>query len=112
MGTAEPPPAPAPLSGGAVAALGGAARAMRRAARMGYRHRRLRARVGGMTAEEIVAARIAPFWLVPERIKGSPPEDSALVMGQRYRKADGKSLTQFNTGAIVIRDDRILALTE
>jgi hypothetical protein len=65
-----------------------------------------------VTAEEIVATRIAPFWLVPERIKGNAPKDSALVMGQRYRKADGKSLTQFNTGAIIIRLDRVLALTE
>lgn len=65
-----------------------------------------------MTAEELVAARIAPFWLTPERTTGVPARDAALVMGQRYRKDDGKSLTQFNTGAIIIRDDRVLALTE
>jgi hypothetical protein len=65
-----------------------------------------------MTPEELVATRIAPFWLAPEKTTGVPARDAALVMGQRYRKADGSSLTQFNTGAIIIRDDRVLALTE
>jgi hypothetical protein len=65
-----------------------------------------------MTAVEIVAARIVPFWLAPDKTTGRQSEDAALVMGQRYRKANGTSLTQFNTGAIIIRDDRVLALTE
>ncbi len=65
-----------------------------------------------MTAEELVAARIVPFWLQAERTKGDPSKDATLVMGQRYLKADGKSLTQFNTGAIIVRGDRVLALTE
>jgi hypothetical protein len=65
-----------------------------------------------MTAEELVATRIAPFWLTSERSNGKPAELAALVMGQRYRKADGASLTQFNTGAIIIREHLVLALTE
>ena len=65
-----------------------------------------------MTATEIVAARIVPLWLARDKTTGRPSEDAQLVMGQRYRKADGKSLTQFNTGAIIVREDRVLALTE
>lgn len=65
-----------------------------------------------MTAAEIVAARIVPFWLAPEKTTDRQLENAEIVMGQRYRKADGKSLTQFNTGAIIVRDDRVLALTE
>jgi hypothetical protein len=65
-----------------------------------------------VTAEELVAARIVPIWLQPDRIKGDAPADAALIMGQRYRKADGRSLTQFNTGAIIIREARVLAMTE
>lgn len=65
-----------------------------------------------MMAAELVAARIAPFWLAPDKATGRQSEDAQLVMGQRYRKADGTSLTQFNTGAIVVREDRVLALTE
>ena len=65
-----------------------------------------------MTAEELVAQRLAPLWLLPERLRGGPASDAAAMFGQRYRKADGTSLTQFNTGAIVVRENSILALTE
>jgi hypothetical protein len=65
-----------------------------------------------MTAAEIVASRIAPFWLKPDQITHRTAEDADLAMRQRYLKADGKSLTQFNTGAIVIRTGTVLALTE
>ena len=59
-----------------------------------------------------MATRIAPFWLASERTTGRPAEVAQLAMSQRYRKADGTSLTQFNTGAIIVREDRVLALTE
>lgn len=65
-----------------------------------------------MTPVQIVAQRIAPFWMAPERLTGRDAEDAATAIGQRYRKADGTSLTQFNTGAIVVREARVLALTE
>jgi hypothetical protein len=65
-----------------------------------------------MTAVEIVARRIAPFWLAEEKITGNLATDATAAMTQRYCKADGKSLTQFNTGALVVREDRVIALTE
>lgn len=65
-----------------------------------------------MTPIRIVAERIVPFWLAPEKITGRETTDATTAMGQRYRKADGTSLTQFNTGAIVVREGSVLALTE
>ncbi len=65
-----------------------------------------------MTAAELVAERIAPFWLTPERATGDPIADAATAIGQRHRKADGTTLTQFNTGALVVRPESVLALTE
>jgi hypothetical protein len=65
-----------------------------------------------VTPVEIIARRIAPFWLAPEKTKGDPAADAATAMGQRYRKADGTSLTQFNTGALIVREESVLALTE
>src|SRR3954447_4233958 len=65
-----------------------------------------------MTPVEIIAERIAPFWLADSKLTGNAAQDASAVMSQRYRKADGKSLTQFNTGALVIREGHVLALTE
>jgi hypothetical protein len=65
-----------------------------------------------MTAVEIIARRIAPFWLAREKITGNLVADARAAMTQRYFKADGKSLTQFNTGALVVREENVLALTE
>ena len=65
-----------------------------------------------MTAEELIASRVAPHWLPAKRFTGDPATDAAAALGQRYRKADGTSLTQFNTGALVVRESTVLALTE
>ena len=65
-----------------------------------------------MNAARIIAERVAPFWLTAERITGDAVAVASAAMGQRYLKADGKSLTQFNTGALVVRRDGVLALTE
>jgi hypothetical protein len=65
-----------------------------------------------VTAVDIIAQRVAPFWLADGKLTGDPTRDAASALSQRYRKADGTSLTQFNTGALVIREDCVLALTE
>lgn len=65
-----------------------------------------------MTPVEIIAQRVAPFWLSVGKMTGNPARDAATAMSQRYRKADQKSLTQFNTGALIVREDSVLALTE
>ncbi|MGG5818733.1 hypothetical protein [Falsiroseomonas sp. HW251] len=65
-----------------------------------------------MTAAEVVAIRVAPFWMSPERFTGSAVADATAMMSQRYRKADGASLTQFNTGGLLVRDGEVIALTE
>ena len=65
-----------------------------------------------MNPVDLIAFRIVPFWLQPDRVTGKPVSDTAATMTQRYRKADGMSLTQFNTGALVIRQETVLALTE
>lgn len=65
-----------------------------------------------MTAEQLIAVRVAPHWLPANRFTGDSAKDAATALGQRYKKADGKSLTQFNTGALVVRESTILALTE
>lgn len=65
-----------------------------------------------MRAVDIIAQRVAPYWLSASRLTGRREHDAATAMTQRYRKMDGTSLTQFNTGALVVRKDSILALTE
>jgi hypothetical protein len=65
-----------------------------------------------MTPAEIIAQRIVPFWLPAEETRGDAIADAARAMGRRYRKANGNALTQFNTGAIIVRPDHLLALTE
>jgi hypothetical protein len=65
-----------------------------------------------MIAVEIIAERVAPFWVAKDKLTGDPARDATRAMSQRYLKADGKSLTQFNTGALLVREDRVLALTE
>jgi hypothetical protein len=61
---------------------------------------------------DLIALRIVPFWLQPDRTTGKGGSDAATTMTQRYRKSDGTSLTQFNTGALIIRQETVLALTE
>jgi hypothetical protein len=65
-----------------------------------------------MTAAEIIATRVAPLWMAPERFTGDALADSMTALGQRYRKTDGASLTQFNTGALLVREQEVIALTE
>jgi hypothetical protein len=63
-------------------------------------------------AAAVVANRVVPLWLRPQDMTGDLGVDAAKAMTQRYLKADGQSLTQFNTGALVVREDTILAITE
>jgi hypothetical protein len=63
------------------------------------------------TAAELIAERVAPFWLAPEEATGHVETDAQRAMSQRYKKADGEKVTQFNSGALVVRDDHVLALT-
>lgn len=65
-----------------------------------------------MTPAEVLAERVVPFWLSPGEMTGHASIDAARVLKKRYRKVDGISLTQFNTGALVVRPDHLLALTE
>jgi hypothetical protein len=65
-----------------------------------------------MTAAEIIATRVAPLWMAPERFTGDALVDSMAALSQRYRKTDGASLTQFNTGALLVREQEVIALTE
>ena len=65
-----------------------------------------------MTAAELLAEHIVPLWLDPDQTTGSPLVDASTALGKRHLKADGERLTQFNTGAIVVRDTQVLALTD
>lgn len=65
-----------------------------------------------MTAAELIATRVAPLWKAPGDLAGQPLSYAMAALGQRYLKADGKSLTQFNTGGLVVREETIIALTE
>lgn len=65
-----------------------------------------------MTAAELLASRIVPLWLEPAQTTGNPLADASAVLAKRHRKADGERLTQFNTGALVVREGHVLALTE
>jgi hypothetical protein len=65
-----------------------------------------------MTVAEIIAAHVAPLWMAPERLTGDAVADSMAALGRRYRKTDGASLTQFNTGGLLVRERELIALTE
>jgi hypothetical protein len=64
------------------------------------------------SAAALIAERVAPYWLKPEDVAGNAIADATKAMAQRYLKADGKSLTQFNTGGLIVRQDAVIALTE
>lgn len=67
-----------------------------------------------MTADPValIAERVAPYWLKPEDATGNAIADANRAMSQRYLKADGKSVTQFNTGGLIVREAGVVALTE
>lgn len=65
-----------------------------------------------MTAADLIAERVAPLWKAPGDLVDHPLAFAMAALGQRYLKADGKSLTQFNTGGLIVREDSIVALTE
>lgn len=65
-----------------------------------------------MIAAEVIVTRVAPFWMALERFTGTALADATAMLAQRYRKADGASLTQFNTGGLLVREDHVVALTE
>ena len=65
-----------------------------------------------MTPVEIIAERVAPFWLADDQMTGNANQDAFAAMSRRYLKADKKSLTQFNTGALIVREGHVLAFTE
>lgn len=63
------------------------------------------------SAVDLLNERIVPLWLPAEEITGDPNKDAREVVRRRYRKADGTSVTQFNTGGLLIREDSIVAWT-
>lgn len=65
-----------------------------------------------MSAAELLATRFAPLWLEPSQATGNPLMDATTALRRRHLKADGERLTQFNTGALVLREAQLLALTE
>ncbi|MEO3474086.1 hypothetical protein AAFN86_19615 [Roseomonas sp. CAU 1739] len=65
-----------------------------------------------MTAAELLATRVAPLWMPTGMVAGQHLAYAMAALGQRHRKADGTSLTQFNTGGLVVREATILALTD
>lgn len=65
-----------------------------------------------MNAAEILAARIVPLWLDASKGTGDPLVDASTALSRRHLKACGRTLTQFNTGALVVRESQLLALTE
>ena len=65
-----------------------------------------------MTSVKIIAERIAPFWLADDQMTDNANQNAFAAMSRRYLKADKKSLTQFNTGALIVREGHVLAFTE